>query len=82
MLDDDLTAPLEQLGEAHAAVWRIEAVLLLYLHPGQVTSRCCNLILLASQLLLFDKQLTARGDPLLFRYDGWVNEVRSIIVCS
>ena len=68
-VDDQLTAPLEQVEQARRAVRALEAVVLLDGHPRHPAALGGQRVAGAGQLLLLDQQLLARGLPLLRRHD-------------
>ena len=64
-VDDQLTAALEQVEQAHRAVGPVELVLLLHGEPRHPPAFGGQRVAGAGQLLLLDEQLLARGVPLL-----------------
>ncbi len=66
-VDDQLTAPLEQVEQAHRAVRALEGVVLLHGHPRHPAALGGQRVAGAGQLLLLDQQLLAGGVPLLRR---------------
>ena len=68
-VDDQLTAPVEQVEQARRAVRAVEAVVLLHGHPRHPAALGGQRVAGAGQLLLLHQQLLARGVPLLRRHD-------------
>ena len=65
VVDEQLTAAIEQLRERARAVVGVEAVLLLDADPRQLASLARQLVAQPRVLLLADEQLLAGGRPLL-----------------
>src|SRR4030095_3577326 len=63
MLDHELAAPVEQVGERHLATRPVEYIGLVDLHPGQLAALGTELVALARELFLLRQQRLARGDP-------------------
>jgi hypothetical protein len=72
MIDDQLAAAVEELGERPFALGRIENVLLLDLHPRQRASLGSNEIAHAGECLLALEMRLACGKPLVSRHDAGV----------
>jgi hypothetical protein len=69
VVDQQLAAPAEQVGEALLAVRPVEDVLLLDLDPGQLTALRAQLIAQPREVFLLAKELLARSEPVLSRHD-------------
>jgi hypothetical protein len=69
VLDDELAAPGEQIGEAQLALGRVEDIFLGHLHPRQFAPCSGNALLLLRELLLFIQQIPPGCEPLVLRYD-------------
>src|SRR5919202_2284120 len=69
VVDEQLGAPVEQLGERLGALLGLEAVLLLDRHPGKFPPLLRQLVVAAGELLLLREQLIARRLPLLLCAD-------------
>ena len=67
MVDEQLGAAVEQIGEALRAGLGIEDVVLLDRNPGQLAPLPGHLVAAARELLLLFQQLGARCLPLLLR---------------
>jgi hypothetical protein len=68
-IDDQLTAPREQVEQARRAVRTLEPVLLLDGHPRHPAALGGQRIARAGELLLLDQQLRTGRLPLLRRHD-------------
>src|SRR5207253_1840415 len=68
-VDDELTAPVEQVEQARLALGPVEYVLLLYGQPRHPPTLGGQRVTGAGQLLLLHEQLLARSFPLLRRHD-------------
>src|SRR5258708_1856795 len=64
VIDDELAASVEKLGEGLAAVRSVESVLLVDLHPRHRAALGVQLIELMCDLLLFGEEFLTRCDPL------------------
>ena len=64
VIDEQLRAPLEQVGQRGAAFVGLEAVGLVHAHPRQLLALSRQLVAAARQLLLRRQQLKPRGHPL------------------
>ena len=69
VVDEQLGPPVEQLGERLLPVVRLEAVVLLHPHPGQIPTQLRDLVAQPGVLLLPLEQFLARREPLLARSD-------------
>src|SRR5262245_32662877 len=69
VIDDKLTAPIEQAGEAHVTVRTIEHIILLDLDPGQVAPRRRQRVAHMREGLLALQELPARIQPFALRND-------------
>ncbi len=69
MVDDELTAAVEEIGQRLAAVRSLEDVLLVHRFPRQIAAPLGQTIAEASELFLFRQELLACNEPLLVRYD-------------
>jgi len=67
-VDDQLTAPLEQIEQARFAVGSVELVIFLNNHPRHPPTFGSQRVTRAGQLLLLREQLLARCLPLSIRY--------------
>src|SRR6266480_3435313 len=67
VVDQQLRAPVEQLGERLLALVRVELVVLLDRDPRQLAPLACQLVVAARQLLLALEQRVARLAPFLPR---------------
>jgi hypothetical protein len=73
VVDDELAAAVEQVEQAHLAVWTLEGVLLLDPDHRQPPALRCQRIPGPSGLLLFDQQRRVGGLPL-----GWRHDMRKV----
>src|SRR6059036_262757 len=71
MIDNQLAASGEKVGQRLLAIWPVEYVVLFHLDPGQVAPLGAQLIAQPGEFLFLDQELLARGEPLVLRYD-WV----------
>src|SRR6266436_1270343 len=69
MIDDELTASVEQIAERHRAVDAFEDIVLLDLDPGERAPLLRQAVALARPCLLLHKKRAPRLDPLHFRDD-------------
>ena len=65
MVDDELGAPVEELGQRLLALRPLEHVLLLDPLPGQLASLLAELVAQTCELLLLRQQRLARLDPIV-----------------
>src|SRR2546422_5573121 len=72
MIDNQLAASGEKVGQRLLAVWPVEHIGLLHLDPGQFTALGTQLIAQPGEFLFLDQELLARGEPLVSRYDSVV----------
>ena len=70
MIDDELAAVAEEIGEAFAPFGRIETVVLVNLDPGQRPALRIQAIARPGVFLFSRQQRAARLQPLLARYHG------------
>src|SRR5260370_41314146 len=68
-IDDQLTAPLEQIEQAYLALGSVELLLLLHRHPRHPSTPGGQRVTAAAPALLLHEQLLARNLPLLRRND-------------
>src|SRR5579864_2698571 len=68
-VDDQLTAALEQVEQAHRALGPVELILLLHRHPWHPPAFGGQRVTGAGQGLLLHEELLARSLPLLLRHD-------------
>jgi hypothetical protein len=69
VVDEQLRAPVEQVGQRARAVLGLEAVLLLDRHPWQLAALTVELALAPVELLLLLAQGVVCGLPFLSRHD-------------
>src|SRR5437762_9947997 len=69
VVDEQLGAPVEELGQGLLPFVRLEDVLLLDRYPGQLLAPAGELVALPYVLLLALEELHAGGKPLLSRSD-------------
>jgi len=69
VVDEELRAAVEELGERPGSVLGLEAVILLDWHPRELPSLACELVVAARQLLLLGKQRVSLGLPLFLGRD-------------
>ena len=69
MINDQLTAAVEQIGQCFFAIRALEHVLLVDLDHWQLAPRCAQRISLAREFLFQSQQIFPRHEPFLFRYD-------------
>ena len=72
VLDQQLAAAVEQVGERAPAVGRVEDVVLVDTHPRQRAALAGDWSLQARQFLLVREQRLARGNPFVPGYDAMV----------
>jgi hypothetical protein len=70
MMDDELTASIEQVGERHLALGRVEDIVLLDLDPGQGAPLGAQAVARPHVLLLLDQKRLTRSEPLVLRHDS------------
>ena len=71
VVDEELRAPTEEVGQRRGAGFGLEAIVLLDGDPGQLLALAGHVVAAAGQLLLGLEQLEAGGEPLLAS-GGWV----------
>src|SRR5437667_206211 len=64
MIDEQLRAALEQIGQGGAAFVGVEAIVLVDLDPGQLLAAARQLVAAVGQVLLGLEQVEALGAPL------------------
>src|SRR5205814_2173329 len=69
MINNQLAASLEQIGQRLFSVWSVEEILLLDLDHRQFAPRRTKRVALATELLFSRQQILPRDQPLSFRYD-------------
>ena len=69
MVDDQLTAAIEELGERLLAFRPVEDVLLLHPHPGQLAALPAQLIAEPGEFLFLFQMPLPRGEPLISGHD-------------
>src|SRR6184192_396561 len=69
MINNQLTATIEEIGQRFPAVWSIEHIFLLDADHRELAPRRTKRVALASELLFSRKQILPRDQPLSFRYD-------------
>src|SRR5215471_2014470 len=69
VIDDQLTAAVEQLRQGLVSVRPLEYIILAHALPGQLAALLAQPIAHARELLLLDQELLARSDPFVVRYD-------------
>src|SRR4029453_10044257 len=79
VVDEQLGSSVKQLGERPLAVVRIEAVLLLHPHPGQLASLQRELIAEPGVLLLAYQQPLTSSEPFLACSDLVINHCSSSV---
>src|SRR5205823_4167816 len=65
VIDDELTAAVEEIGQRLLSVRAVEKVVLLHTLPRQLAAAAAQLIALPREFLFLRQQLLARGDPLV-----------------
>jgi len=82
VVDDQLRAPVEELGQRLRALVSVEDVLLVNRYPRQFLPLPRELVAAAGELLLALEQLTPSGKPLLTRRDRVLGHlVPSVPLC-
>src|SRR5205823_11306970 len=69
MINNQLAASLEQIGQRLFSVWSVEEILFLDLDHRQFAPRRIKGVALATELLFSRQQILPRDQPLSFRYD-------------
>src|SRR5438093_2921412 len=69
MINNQLAASLEQIGQRLFSVWSVEEILLLDLDHRQFAPRRTKRVALATELLFSRQQILPRDQPFSFRYD-------------
>src|SRR5713226_10266028 len=69
MLDDQLAASGEQIGEGLLARRRVEDIVLFDLHPRQRATLGVQSVALPGELLFLAQEVGTRRQPLFLRYD-------------
>src|SRR5258708_5638782 len=77
-VDNQLTAPVEQIEQTRFPVGPVKLILLLYGQPRHPTTLGRQSVTGAGQLLLLHEQLLARSLPLLRGNDRWCLHFRSL----
>ena len=75
MVDDELAAPLEEIGKRLIAVGTLEHVILCNFHPGKAAALFVQLILHLGKLLFLREEFLTRLDPLFRADDRMIAEV-------
>src|SRR5262249_36358285 len=70
MLDEELAAAVEQIGERHLSVRPIENVLLLHLDPREVAAFAGQAIAEPRELLLLGQKCGPPGEPFVSSHDS------------
>jgi hypothetical protein len=65
MIDEQLTASVEEIPEGHLTVRPIEDVFLFNFYPWQLAAPCAQLILESRDFFFLSEELFARLDPLV-----------------
>src|SRR5262249_8227842 len=74
MIDDQLAAALEKIGQGFLAFRSIEDVILLYLDPGKFAALRAHRVSLVRQFLFLNQELLTGLKPLHFRdYFGMIH---------
>src|ERR1700731_4202491 len=69
MINDQLTAPVEEIGQGFLAIRSVKNVVLVDLDHWQVATGCTERVPLTRELLFARQQILSRNKPLSFRYD-------------
>src|SRR6516165_3980094 len=69
VIDDQLTAAVEQLRQGRVSLRALEYISLVHALPGQLAALLAQPIAQARELLLLDQELLARSDPFVVRND-------------
>ena len=78
MIDQELTAPIEKIGESFPAGGRIENVLPADFDPGKRLALLIDPVPQMNEFFLFREESFARGEPFLFGYDS-VLHIRGLL---
>ena len=70
VVDEQLAAPLEQLGQRTGSVFGVEPVVLVDAHPGEGSPLAAQFVAPARELLLRLEKVQPRTEPFLPRGDG------------
>ena len=70
MIDDELAATVEEIGERLLSMRTVEDIRLLDTYPGQRTALGGQFVVLAHEVLLACQESAALGEPLLPADDG------------
>jgi len=70
MVDDELVAAVEQVGERLLAARRVEYIILLHLHPRQITTLATQIIARPGEGFFGGEMRLALLEPILVRYDA------------
>ena len=76
VVDDQLAAAIEQIGQSAFAVRPLEHILLFHLDPGKVPARLADLVPQSRELFFLCQQLLARLDPFALGNDRMVGDPR------
>src|SRR6516164_2177042 len=79
VLDDQLAAPLEKVGEGYLAPRPVEDIGLLDLDPGHLAALPAQFVARPGKLLLLRQQRPARDQPFVLRHD--VRMVHAALLC-
>jgi hypothetical protein len=82
VVDDELAAAVEQVGQRLAAVRPVEDVLLVHRFPRQIAAPLAQAIAQARELFLLGQELRACSEPLVVRHDGVMHEVGHVLFLS
>src|SRR5438270_12157479 len=69
MINNQLAAPLEQIGQRLFSAWSVENIFLLDLDHREFTPRRTKRVALTSEFLFPRQQILPSDQPLSFRYD-------------
>src|SRR5205809_7226873 len=78
MIDDQLAASVEEIGERLLAVRPLEDIPLLHPDPGQLAASPAQLIAQTGEFLLLAQVLLARNEPLLSSHVRVVRHLASL----
>src|SRR5438105_3175614 len=81
VVSDQLTSAIEESSQRFLAVRTVEHVLLFNLFPRQLAAPLTQLVSQSRELLLFEQQILAGGQPFLFR-DNVVNRHFGTFLCK
>jgi len=79
VIDDQLAAPVEQVGEGLLPVRPLEDVALLDPHPGQLAALGAQPIAQPGEFLLLAQELLARSEPVLARHKTVLHRVTPLL---